>query len=252
MPRTDIETLRTRVSYLGDHGLLTFGIPGNHDQAIIDLAFAIGNLDKRAHRLLGVGTQEWEAVIVLLVNAISIGLNGRLTHEGMKLCTQAKDVLEHYLAVRNRIYYLIGMSIGVILSILIGFLLYQSETFFQPYFDSHLLLFICGFAGIGSITSVLTRVLKMEELKQESAPSATLISAASRPVVAISFAIVVYLILEQGIVTIDVGSSENPDKFYMVVAFLCGFSERFAQDIIARVSGAQASHSSEAPAGEEH
>jgi len=235
--RTDIETLKMRVMYLEGHGLLTFSLPRDAGKALNDLAFEIGNIDKRAHRLLGVGTPEWEAVIMLLVNAISIGLHAKLPEEGTKLCTQSKELLEHYVAVRNRIYYLIGMTIGVLVSVLIIFIPYRFEKFLEPYFSAHLLVFICLFAGMGSIASILTRVLKMEELKQELAPSAIIVSAAGRPVVAIFFAIVVFLILEQGIVTIEIGSADNPDKFYLVVAFLCGFSERFAQDIIARVSG---------------
>ena len=234
---SDIETLKSRVRGLGDHGLLIFSLPENAEKSLTDLAIEIGDIDKRAHRLLAVGTAEWEAVIMLLVNAISIGLGANLLEEGTKLCTQAKELLEHYVAVRNRIYYLIGATIGVLVSILIIFIPYQFETFLDPFFSAHLLVFICLFAGMGSIASILTRILKMEELKQEIAPSAIMVSAAGRPVVAIFFAIVVYLILEQGIVTIEFGSSDNPDRFYLVVAFLCGFSERFAQDIIARVSG---------------
>ena len=51
--RSDIETLKSRVMYLKDHGLLTFSPPRDAGKALNDLAFEIGDLDKRAHRLLG-------------------------------------------------------------------------------------------------------------------------------------------------------------------------------------------------------
>ncbi|TQV88118.1 hypothetical protein [Aliikangiella coralliicola] len=237
--RNDIDTLKTRINYLGDHCLLTFNLPGNASQSQIDLAYEIGDLDKRAHRQLGARTAEWEAVVMLLVNAISIGIQGNAEDKGRNLCSQARDLLEHYVAVFNRVNYLIGMSIGVLISILVMVILFQFEEFLAPYFSVKLVVMICLFAGMGSIASVVTRVLKMETLKQEMAATGVMISAAGKPVVAMFFAIVVYLILEQGIVTIDIGSSENSDKFYLVVGFLCGFSERFAQDIIERISGSQ-------------
>ncbi len=210
--KSDIETLKSRVMGLGDHGLLIFALPRDAGKALTDLAIEIGDIDKRAHRLLGVGTPEWEAVIMLLVNAISIGLNEEWLEQGSKLCTDARELLEHYLehdvAVRNRIYYLIGLTIGVFLLVLIIFIPYRFEKFLEPYFSAHLLVFICLFAGMGSIASILTRILKMEELKQEIAPSATIVSAAGRPVVEIFFAIVIFLILEHGIVTINIGSAD--------------------------------------------
>ena len=235
MPNPDMSVLKSRIAYLQDHGLLTFPLPGGDGQ--VDLGFEIGDIDKRAHRLLGVGTPEWEAVIMLLVNAISLGLAGNLVGEGKRLCTQAGELLEHYVAVRNRKYYLAGMAIGVVVAVLIIFIPYQFQEFFEPYFSAHLLVFISLFAGMGSIASVLTRILTMEELKQEIAPSTTMVSAAGRPIVAIFFAIVVYLILDQGIITIEIGSADNLDKFYLVVAFLSGFSERFAKDLFERVTG---------------
>ena len=95
-PKVDIQSLKQRVKYLEDHGLLTFSIPRDAETEVKHLAFEIGDIDKRAHRLLGVGTPQWEAVIMLLVNAISWGIEGGAVEEGIKLCAQANELLEDY------------------------------------------------------------------------------------------------------------------------------------------------------------
>jgi hypothetical protein len=53
------------------------------------------------------------------------------------------------------------------------------------------------------------------------------------------FAVVVFLILDSKVLDIKIGTSAGGGKndgIYLVTSFLCGFSERFATDIISRVS----------------
>jgi len=51
-------------------------------------------------------------------------------------------------------------------------------------------------------------------------------------VVAIFFALIIYLVLNLKLIDIKMGSpsSENANSIYLITSFLCGFSERFAQD----------------------
>ena len=55
---------------------------------------------------------------------------------------------------------------------------------------------------------------------------------------ATAFGVVVYFILQNKIVGITIGSESesNSNGVYAVTSFLCGFSERFANDIISRVT----------------
>ena len=107
----------------------------------------------------------------------------------------------------------------------------------EPYVAPRLLLLILLFAGLGSIASVLSRLSSID-LRQEPSYVMVMLSGATKPIVAIIFAIVVFLILDLKVLDIQFGSSTGPKSngIYLVSSFLCGFSERFATDIISRVS----------------
>ena len=92
-----------------------------------------------------------------------------------------------------------------------------------------------AFAGIGSTASVLTRLSTMD-LGNETSKGMLLLSGASKPLIAIAFACIVYIIMKHQLVAISVGGSgkEAAEAAIWVAAFLCGFSERFASDIIAK------------------
>ena len=63
-----------------------------------------------------------------------------------------------------------------------------------------------------------------------------ILSGATKPIVAAIFAIVVYLVLDLNVLDIQFGGvKSNGNGIYLVSSFLCGFSERFATDIISRV-----------------
>ena len=56
-------------------------------------------------------------------------------------------------------------------------------------------------------------------------------------IVGVVYVVAVYLILQSKIVDIKFGESAaaGSDAIYLVASFLCGFSERFAKDIFARL-----------------
>lgn len=66
-----------------------------------------------------------------------------------------------------------------------------------------------------------------------------LISGTGRPLVASAFALVICIAMYNGLVAISIGTgnqSGTGEKFgvYLVAAFFCGFSERFAKDLLER------------------
>jgi hypothetical protein len=89
---------------------------------------------------------------------------------------------------------------------------------------------------MGSIASVLTRLSSLD-LRQNARGQLVFISGIARPVIAIFLSIIVYMILDMGIIDVQFGRdpSARRESLYLVTSFLCGFSERFAKDIIARV-----------------
>jgi hypothetical protein len=220
-------------SYQDD--LIRFSSPANPTQEEESIIADIVNLDHRSVHALKPNTLEREEVKWLLINAASC-IQSRETLAASSLNKKAEQLFDQYLQAKNRIKYLLGMVIGVMVSIGIAILLMQSSPYFLVAITGNILGSIFLFAGIGSITSVLTRLSDID-LRQQISNSLIFISGATRPVVAIFFAMIVFLILKMKIIDIHFGSdSASPDGIYLVTSFLCGFSERFASDIISRVN----------------
>jgi hypothetical protein len=227
--------LEQRVAYLGPHGLLTFATPQNATPEQLDLAHKLALLDKRAHRELGFGTPEWEAVIQLLVNGIEVGVLAGHIKQGRELLEEAYASFDFYrnLTTRNRLLYLLGVVLGAALlaavTAIVGALL-------EPELSLRRLILATIFSGLGTIASVLSRLAQIEELQVEHSRVSLLISGASRPIVAALLALVLTLVLDLRIVTFNIGNPAAGDgRLYLITSFLCGFSERFAQEILAKI-----------------
>lgn len=233
-----IRDAQTRVMYLEAHGLLTFGVDANADDETVRLGQAVGLLDKRAHRDLGVGSEQWEAVVQLLVNAIAQGLDGSRTKIGWQNYREAEKLFDHYkqLVPHNRITYLAGLGIGLLGVVILGLVVQQFSAIVDQNAPEHLFPMLCGFAALGSVASVLSRIARIDELRVETATLTLLISGASRPFVPAIFSIIIYFVLKLEIITIKIGEGVDPQILYLVAAFLCGYSERFAAEILSRIS----------------
>lgn len=75
------------------------------------------------------------------------------------------------------------------------------------------------------------------DLKEETSKGMLLLSGASKPVIAIDFASIVYIVFKHQLVAVSIGTpgstqSGTADAAIWVAACFCGFSERFASDII--------------------
>jgi hypothetical protein len=201
----------------------------------------IVSLDHRSVHSLKPNTSEREEVKRLIVNSV-VCLQGNQIVASRSLLKKAETVYYNHLQAKNRIKYLLGMVIGIVVSSLIAIIIQLISSSTNSFIQGNQLTVLCLFAGMGSIASVLTRLSKIN-LKQETSNSMIMISGGTRPVVAILFAVVVYLILDMKILDIQFGSGTqgNRNEVYLVTSFLCGFSERFANDIISRVSFSKSS-----------
>jgi hypothetical protein len=88
--------------------------------------------------------------------------------------------------------------------------------------------------GIGAVLSVMSRMTNGNlTVRAEAGKWATRTLGGIRPIVGAAFGAAVYLLLAGHL--IDIFSPPSGDKtvFYAGIAFLAGFSERFAQDAIA-------------------
>lgn len=223
--------------FINDQKYLTFSlpVPASAEQDV--LAADIMALDHRAHEQLGPETPEWVEVLGMLSNAANAGLTYGDAAQGRLDYKQAEQAFFRHIEAKNRVKYLGGLMLGVLACTLVSGMLYLiARTLSEPFIRPRLLPLLSLFAGMGSLTSVLTR-LDTIDLKFETSDTLLTISGAARPVVAIFFALVVYLVLDLKLLDVRFGTptEENRNSIYLISSFLCGFSERFAQDILSRV-----------------
>jgi hypothetical protein len=198
------------------------------------LAKKIAFLDHRSLHTLG-RTEERFEVRSLLYNTI-VALQSRDTAGGEWLLGKAMEVYSQHVQAKNRIRYLLGMIATI--------------TFFLlavPLFDwlgksiDHSLLVDVGltlaFAGMGAVTSVLTRLSSID-LSDQTSKWILYISGAARPITSMCFALVFFVALRFHLFDVQIGAGPHtPGQLAMLTGFLAGFSERFAQDILGRVAG---------------
>lgn len=88
---------------------------------------------------------------------------------------------------------------------------------------------------LGSLTSIMLRLSKID-LQDEDRRIVIMFSAAIHPLMAGGFMAIIYVILQNQIISINLGKGEDAAKAVeWLAAFLCGFSEKFAPGILDRV-----------------
>jgi hypothetical protein len=223
-------------AYINKEKFLTFYTADHATVEQQKLSADIVALDHRAHWRLRPETPEWKEVLGLLVNAANLGVTANCPVEGRVIFEEAQKAYYHHNQTKNRIKYLLGTIIGVAVASLLGSVVFILSKFLEPFITSQFLILYFVFAGIGSITSVLTRISSID-LSEEVSNFSIILSGAARPIVAMFLSLIVYLVLDMKIIDVKFGSpsEDKINGIYLVSSFLCGFSERFAGDIIARV-----------------
>jgi hypothetical protein len=224
------------------HGLITFYPPADPTPEERKLVADFVILDHLKQNQLKERGREWDQVHKLLVNVIVL-LHARDVTGARAILEDARQVYLLHNQSQNRLRYLIGAVAGTVVAALLGAALVLLSTNLgvaeAPLIKPQLLILILVFAGIGSTTSILTRLASID-LRAETSTFSVYVSGFARPFVAVSFAVVVYFILDTKMIDITIGSAggDRPPGIYVVTSFLCGFSERFANDIISRISPA--------------
>jgi hypothetical protein len=179
-----------------------------------------------------------------------------------RLLQRAETMYYQEVQTKNRLVYVSGLILGVcgviltpiVLLWLVGMVVESLQDSLPHTWGAHLhqgLLGVKGalplntvaplifFAGLGASASVLSR-LKEIDLKDEPLKKMVLIAAAARPALAVIFASVIFVILSNDIIHFRLGADTPAAAAKLaliwVAAFLCGYSERFATDILAHVS----------------
>jgi hypothetical protein len=150
------------------------------------------------------------------------------------------SVEEFYLSAarqRARLVYFLGMLIGLLP---VGALLWLVRLVRVPsaFRGAVLGAFIAG--AIGAIVSVMWRMTRNRfRISYETSMRYVGLMGSFRPTLGALFALIAYVALASGVLNLDVDVAPRfRFAFYIFVGFFAGFSERLAQDVIARSRGA--------------
>ena len=220
---------------------VTFELPPKASPDQVDLSYNVVRIDHRSLHTLDPKSRERGEVHDLLVNVVTLLQIGK-TEAARSLLVQAEGVWLQHLQARNRLRYLLGMLAGIFVLFVFGVVLVLvsgGHGALEKAMPVYLLPLVLLFAGMGAMTSVLTRLSSIDLRDQTSLPL-VFISGMARPVTAVFFALVVSLLLGLRVLDFHIGikgDEDVPPALFLVAAFLCGFSERFAEDVLARFGG---------------
>jgi hypothetical protein len=89
--------------------------------------------------------------------------------------------------------------------------------------------------AIESVISILVR-LQDSELLKNTDPTMLFLTGLFKPIIGTTFALFVFAMLSSGLIPVTVDPAKAP-YFFTALAFVSGFSERFAKDIAAWAEG---------------
>ncbi|MGK7926300.1 MAG: hypothetical protein AB4290_13835 [Spirulina sp.] len=115
--------------------------------------------------------------------------------------------------------------------------LMQLEASQKDYSLLVFLLLVSSFGAFGSIISLFTRINDFEE-KEYSDPLILLLTGAFKPLIGAIFGVLLCAVLKSGILTVQINPAPDQHRsdelFFCSLAFVIGFSERLAKDVIKR------------------
>lgn len=135
------------------------------------------------------------------------------------------------------IRYLLGLPIGVI-AIGVSTVAVWNVSFTAGGLSSEHQLALClAFGAVGAVLSVMIRITKRQDLDVdiEQGRFVTMLAGGFRPIIGALLGAALFILAGGGLVLLTTSSgSTNGVFFYAGLAFLAGFSERWAQDTIVR------------------
>lgn len=164
---------------------------------------------------------------------------------------ELRQIQRHYhraASNASRIVYAGGMLRGTfylaLATVAAGLALWAAGTFPEHAETNWTLLACVAAGGLGAGLSVLLRMARSGFTQDyEVGRKATRQLAMARPFVGAVFAVAIFLLLKSGLISLGSltdGSSDTTYFFYASVAFLAGFSERWARVVIGSALGATA------------
>jgi hypothetical protein len=143
-------------------------------------------------------------------------------------------------------YYLLGMPVGVLVLILLAVAAGYWLDMRGFATDELILTLVAG--GIGAVVSVLLRITKGQriEVDTQAGRRLTALGGSFRPLVGAILGLALYVLLQADLLPLTQGSEGQELAFYAGIAFLAGFSERWAQDMLLRTTASVSSRTNDA------
>lgn len=206
-------------------------------------------LSGKAHQIL---IQSAYSLIVYLLNTIDCLCahrddDLRTRHASSAVASARRDLrrieaFTHAAAQRSALwYYLLGLPLGAITGIALVIAAFESQTV-HMLADSRLVASCLASGAIGAMISVMVRINRGTtlEIDFDRGRAVTLLAGGFRPIIGAVFGGVLYVLVLGGLIPlhipdIDAGAPAYAGRsafFFLGMAFLAGFSERWAQDTI--------------------
>jgi hypothetical protein len=163
---------------------------------------------------------------------ITFGHEGHIA-QAKALLKEAESTCRLHRQSRIRELYLIGFIIGIIVTITIGYIIVILLNLLEPSFHINFLVIIFIFSGIGSIVSALTR-LKSLDVREGSSDFDIMLSGSVRPIVAMFFSLIAYLMLSIKAFKVSIGDSDANPYFVFYLAAFRGYAEAGPSDRLRR------------------
>ena len=141
------------------------------------------------------------------------------------------DDAEFGAAVR---YYLLGLPVGA--AVVAGIVALLFDRTADPTMVGNLLTFAAVAGGLGAVASVMFRVTSGQHLVVDAHQgiAVTVVAGAFRTLIGAVSGTALFVLVQAGLLPLDPSGATGQEMFYAGLAFLAGFSERWAQDTILR------------------
>ncbi len=241
---------------------LVYNLDAAVDPVAVELIFKCDALYREVQRLTWGKYQATSAHLLYSIEAQLIALIDEQKKQG------AKHIDARQLAMLRREYkrafvdwevkaantgnfqYLLGMLAGV-LGVMVAIPLIGLGLQLTPLQGSSLVPAFVGSSiagGAGAVVSVLMRMSRPGvRLDYRSGLAAMFLQGMFRPLVGSLFGLAVFVLLAGGLLPISLPDSSKQVYFFSGVAFLAGFSERFAKGLVDRAGSSVSDESPEVP-----
>jgi hypothetical protein len=212
--------------------LLHYDLPDTTTPQQVSLLAEISVLDNRSCYTFGPNTRARSEVKQLLCNSWFSDLPCGNRH----FLDSAIKCFHRHLLSRNRWRYVGGVLLGIAVLVMLAWSVRawaDTGEIEELGLQAACCMWIILFAGMGTLCSVFSRLASID-LSEETSGGMILLSGIFRPVTATMFALAIIEIIKLKVITIQIGAEARQQDIYFLAAFLSGFSERFATDLIAR------------------